>query len=237
MLKTKISKEEVNALPIVIFEGKITLVDELSKVDGAIIELRKSPIVGIDTETKPAFTRGTHHKVSLVQISTLDHCFLFRLNKIDFPTTLAEFLADDKIRKIGLSLRDDLSGLNKHHTFKPANFVDIQTIAQSYGIMELSLQKVYAILFEKKISKSQRLTNWENPELSELQQRYAATDAWASLQIYLQLISEKKLSKKELDKILAQQALEQRELREQQMANRLTFNQLSDSSETQQPEI
>lgn len=211
MLKTKITKEEVNLLPVVIFEGKITLVDDLSIVDSAIEELRKSKIVGIDTETKPAFIRGTHHKVSLVQISTLDHCFLFRLNKIDFPSALAEFLADDSVRKIGLSLRDDLSGLNKHHNFKPANFIDIQSIAQSYGIMELSLQKIYAILFGKKISKSQRLTNWENPELTELQQRYAATDAWASLQIYLQLMKENKLTKKQIEKMVQEKLMEQRE--------------------------
>jgi len=213
MFKTKISKEEVNVLPVVIFEGKITLVDNLSKVDSAIEELRKSTVVGIDTETKPSFTRGTHHKVSLVQISTLDHCFLFRLNLIDLPTALADFLADQDILKIGLSLRDDLTGLNKRHSFKPAGFIDIQTIARNYGIMELSLQKIYAILFNKKISKSQRLTNWENPELSEQQQRYAATDAWASLQIYLQLMTEKKLSKKAVD------AMIQESMREQQALN------------------
>jgi len=220
MFKTKITKDEVNQMPVVVFEGKITLVDDLSKIQPAIEELRKSAVVGIDTETKPSFTRGTHHKVSLVQISTLEHCFLFRLNKINFPATLAEFLADEKIKKIGLSLRDDFSGLNKHQAFKPANSVDIQTIIQSYGILELSLQKIYAILFGKKISKSQRLTNWENPELTEQQQRYAATDAWASLQIYLQLMEEKKLTKKQLDKILFEQAEVQRELREQQIASR-----------------
>jgi ribonuclease D len=220
MLKTKITKEEVNLLPVIVFEGKITLVDDLSKVYPAIQELRKSSIVGIDTETKPSFTRGTHHKVSLVQISTLEHCFLFRLNYIDFPAALAEFLADKNITKIGLSLRDDLAGLNKRHTFKPDGFIDIQTIVQNYGVMELSLQKIYAILFGKKISKAQRLTNWESPELTEPQQRYAATDAWASLQIYLQLMNETKLTKKQLDKILFEQAEVQRALREQQMANR-----------------
>ena len=229
MLKTKITKEEVNLLPVVIFEGKITLVDDLSIVDSAIEELRKSKIVGIDTETKPAFIRGTHHKVSLVQISTLDHCFLFRLNKIDFPTALAEFLADDSVRKIGLSLRDDLSGLNKHHNFKPANFIDIQSIAQSYGIMELSLQKIYAILFGKKISKSQRLTNWENPELTELQQRYAATDAWASLQIYLQLMKENKLTKKQIDKMIQEKLMEQRE--QQALRNQPEIS-INDSEQT-----
>ena len=215
MFKTKITKEEVNLLPVVIFEGKITIVDDLSKIDPAIEELRRSEVVGLDTETKPSFTRGTHHKVSLVQISTLDHCFLFRLNKTNFPPALADFLSDEKVRKIGLSLRDDFSGLNKHQVFKPANFVDIQTIARSYGIMELSLQKIYAILFEKKISKSQRLSNWESPELTEQQQRYAATDAWASLQIYLQLMNEKMLSQKEIEKMVFENFLEQKALNNQ----------------------
>jgi len=216
MFKTKITKDEVNLMPVVIFEGKITLVDEMSKIDPAIEELRRSSVVGLDTETKPSFTRGTHHKVSLVQISTLDHCFLFRLNKTNFPPALADFLSDESVRKIGLSLRDDFSGLNKHQIFKPANFVDIQTIAQSYGIMELSLQKIYAILFGKKISKSQRLSNWESPELTEQQQRYAATDAWASLQIYLQLMNEQKLSKTEIDKMVMKNFLEQKALNNQQ---------------------
>jgi ribonuclease D len=215
MFKTKISKEEVNLLPVVIFEGKITIVDDLSKIDPAIEELKRSEVVGLDTETKPSFTRGTHHKVSLVQISTLDHCFLFRLNKTNFPPALADFLSDEKVRKIGLSLRDDFSGLNKHQVFKPANFVDIQSIAQSYGIMELSLQKIYAILFGKKISKSQRLSNWESPELTEQQQRYAATDAWASLQIYLQLMNENKLSQKEIEKMVFENFLEQKALNSQ----------------------
>jgi len=230
MLKTKITKEEVNQLPVIVFEGKITLVDDLSKVYPAIQELRKSTVVGIDTETKPSFTRGTHHKVSLVQISTLDHCFLFRLNYIDFPAALAEFLSDKDITKIGLSLRDDLAGLNKRHTFKPDGFIDIQTIAQSYGIMELSLQKIYAILFAKKISKSQRLTNWESPELTEPQQRYAATDAWASLQIYLQLMNEKKLSKKEISQMVEAELQIQRELREQQFLAKQAENQSTETT-------
>lgn len=230
MFKTKITKDEVNLMPVVIFEGKITLVDDLSKIQPAIEELRKSDTVGIDTETKPSFTRGTHHKVSLVQISTLDHCFLFRLNKIDFPAALAEFIADEKIKKIGLSLRDDLAGLNRHHKFKPENCIDIQTIIQNYGILELGLQKIYAILFGKKISKSQRLTNWENPELTEQQQRYAATDAWASLEIYLKLISEKPLSKKQIHQIVQADMELQRELREQQFLAKQSENQLTEAN-------
>ena len=216
MYKSKITKEEVNQMPVVVFDGKITLVDDLSKILPAIQELRKSEIVGIDTETKPSFTRGQHHKVSLVQISTYDHCFLFRLNKIDFPAALAEFLADKNIKKVGLSLHDDFTGLNRHHRFKPENTLDIQTIARHYGILELGLQKIYAIMFGRKISKSQRLTNWESAELTEPQQRYAATDAWACLQIYQQLLTEKRLTKKALVQLMQEEALAQKALREQQ---------------------
>ncbi|MDO9152301.1 MAG: 3'-5' exonuclease [Paludibacter sp.] len=198
MFNPKITKEEVNLMPVVVFDGKITLIDEESQVIQAINELYQSPIVGVDTETKPSFARGTHHKVSLVQISTLDHCYLFRLNKIGFPPELAHFLASEKVKKIGLALRDDFSGLNKITPFKPQNFVDIQTIVHNYGIFELGLQKIFAIIFNRKISKNQRLTNWEINDLTEQQQRYAATDAWASLLIYEQFIREKMLTTDEL---------------------------------------
>lgn len=190
------------------FTGKITVVDKDEIVSQAIQELRKAEIVGIDTETKPSFARGTHHKVSLVQISTRDHCFLFRLNKIGFPAELADFLADKKIKKIGLALRDDLNGLMKQRKFKPENFIDLQAIVRNYGILELGLQKISAIIFEKKVSKSQRLTNWENNELTESQMTYAATDAWVSLMIYLTLNNTKKITKKQLDQLLADEATE-----------------------------
>ena len=218
MFKTKITKEEVNQMPVVAFDGKITLVDDVSKVSGAIEELRRSTVVGVDTETKPSFTRGMHHKVSLVQISTTEHCFLFRLNKIPFPQELADFLADENIKKIGLALRDDFNGLIRQRHFKPTNFVDLQSIVRNYGILELGLQKVFAIVFGRKISKAQRLTNWENAELTEQQQIYAATDAWASLLIYLQLMKEKKLTKKQVDKLLADAAAEQAALLEMRNA-------------------
>ncbi len=202
MFKPKITKEEVNTLPVVVFDGKITLVDDKFQVISAINDLYNYAIVGIDTETKPSFARGTQHKVSLVQISTLDHCYLFRLNYIGLPPELAQFLSDERVKKIGLSLRDDFAGLNRLMHFKPQNFVDIQTIINNYGILELGLQKIFAIIFDRKISKNQRLTNWEVQELTEPQQRYAATDAWASLLIYLQLMKEKKLSKKQLNAII-----------------------------------
>jgi ribonuclease D len=207
MFRPKITKEEINELPVIAFEGKITLVDDLLQAEIAVAQLEQAQVVGIDTETKPSFTRGSQNKVSLLQIATSHHCFLFRLNKIQLPKGLAQILANDKITKIGLSLKDDLNGLNKLRKFKPAGFVDLQAIAKEYGILELGLQKMYAIIFGRKISKSQRLTNWENEVLTEPQQRYAATDAWASLTIYQELITHQKLTKKEIEQLVISNTL------------------------------
>jgi len=198
MMRETISKEEVNELPLVFFEGEIIVVDTEKKAKEAIKVLRKQKIVGIDTETKPSFKKGQSHKVALLQIATADQCFLFRLNKIDFPETLAAFLSRKSIQKIGLALRDDFIGLNKHYNFKPENIIDLQSIVNSYGILEKGLQKIFAIVFNQKISKSQRLSNWESEELTDKQQLYAATDAWAPLMIYQALKQARKLSKDEI---------------------------------------
>ncbi|MBQ5627975.1 MAG: 3'-5' exonuclease domain-containing protein 2, partial [Bacteroidaceae bacterium] len=54
-------------------------------------------------------------------------------------------------------------------------------------IEEKSLQKIFAIIFAQRISKSQQLSNWENDVLTDKQKLYAATDAWACLKIYNEL--------------------------------------------------
>jgi ribonuclease D len=139
--------------------------------------------------------------VALLQIATSDKCFLFRLNKTGFTQELADFLANNSVKKIGLALRDDFAGLNKQRRFLPANYIDIQNIVKNYGILELGLQKIFAIVFNKKISKTQRLTNWENAKLTSQQQKYAATDAWAALLIYNRLKTEKSLSPEEIVRV------------------------------------
>lgn len=191
-------------MPLTVFGGKIHVVDTPDQATHALEVLRGHKIVGIDTETKPTFARGQHHKVALLQISTLDDCFLFRLNKMGLPAELGVFLSDKKIKKIGLALKDDFVGLNRHHKFKPENVVDLQKIVKEYGILELGLQKMFAIVFGEKVSKSQRLTNWELSELSEQQQLYAATDAWAVLRIYLKLKKTPKLTREQQAELILQ---------------------------------
>lgn len=185
--KAHIEKNEINTMPTVAFEGRIITIDTPQAVDQAIIALSKESHVGIDTETRPSFRKGVQHDVSLIQLSTSDTCFLIRLNRTGIPDSLLKFLENKQIAKIGLSLHDDYQGLCKRRKFKAGSFIDLQKEVGKYGIEEMSLQKIFAIIFSGRISKSQQLTNWENDVLTDKQKLYAATDAWACLKIYNEL--------------------------------------------------
>lgn len=207
MVRPRITNEEVNNLPTAQFEGEIIVIETIEAAEKAIEELKNHNLVGIDTETRPSFKRGVRYNMSLIQIATNEKAFLFRLNKIGFPDSLKQYISNPRVSKIGLSLRDDFNGLSKHTRIGAKGFIDVQDIAKNYGILELSLQKIFAILFEQKISKSQRLTNWDRETLTKKQEIYAATDAWATLQIFERLNKEKKLKKIEIDELIAQDEL------------------------------
>jgi len=215
--QSKITKEELNKMPVAAFTGKIFVIDKDKSVKKVIEELSAHSIVGIDTETKPSFAKGVNYKIALLQVATDTDCYLFRLNKIKSKTDglIFKFLADENIMKVGISLKDDFLRLHRINDVKPANVVDLQSIAKQYGILELGLQKMFAIVFGQKISKSQQLTNWENITLTPAQQLYAATDAWATLQIYKRLKQEKPLPQKVVEAMLAKTLAEQQELSRQ----------------------
>ena len=219
----KIDKNALNALQTVVFEGKIEEICTTEQAQAAIQQLKTYAEVGIDTETRHSFKKGTSYPVSLLQVSTLTVCYLFRLNQIKDLTLIGELFENKSVKKIGLSLSDDLRALTQRIRMTPKECFDIQNMVKDYGIFELSLQKIFAIVFNRRISKAQRLSNWEQKELTNAQQLYAATDAWATLLLYAQLKRENKISQKEKQTIeaeLAQQEqerlahiLEQKELR------------------------
>ena len=179
-----IDKQDVNQMPLVTFPGRIHIIDSVSQVKSAVAALCSSAIAGFDTETRPSFKRGERHSVALLQLSTASDAFLFRLNKTGIPTPLKQYLEDPDIIKVGLSTTDDFHQLTRICDVHPAGFVELQQLVKQYSITDMSLQKIYAILFQQKISKGQQLTNWEVPTLTDAQQRYAAIDAWACLHIY-----------------------------------------------------
>lgn len=181
---SKFDKKLITELPIALFSGRIITIINENDADKAVDYLLSCDILGVDTETRPMFRKGEQHKVALLQVASRDTCFLFRLNDIGIPPSVIRLLEDCTVPKIGLSWHDDLLSLHRRVEFNPGYFVDLQDIVKEIGIKDLSLQKLYANIFHQKISKRQRLTNWEADVLSDKQKLYAATDAWACIKLY-----------------------------------------------------
>ncbi len=185
----KYDKEAINGLERALFQGRIEVVQSLYEAERAVNYLLSQPILGFDTETKPQFQRGHTSLVALLQVSSKDVCFLFRLNVLGLPDCIKRLLSDEgETLKIGLSWHDDLCGLRRRGEFHPGTFIEIQQIAKDMGLHDLSLQKLYANLMGKRISKTQRLSNWEADRLTDAQKQYAATDAWACIQLYEEMV-------------------------------------------------
>lgn len=183
----KISNEQTAQLPAVEFAGKIRIIERESDIDQAVESLRSAGTIGFDTETRPSFHPGVTYRVSLLQLSTEEVCYLFRLNKIPLSKPILQLLEDRSVLKIGADVAGDLRSLRQLRHFRDGGFIDLQSIAQEWGIGEKSLRKLSAIVLGKRVSKAQRLSNWEAASLTEKQQLYAATDAWVCTRIYNKL--------------------------------------------------
>ncbi len=184
MFQESITKEELDILPLKSFEGEIILVENGQSLDMALEYLSQAEVLGFDTETKPSFKRGQVNRVALLQLSTDEKAFLFRINRTGLPAKLKDILSDPDILKVGVAIRDDIKALQRISHFKPGGFVELQEEVKDYGINDFSLKKIAGIVLGVRISKSQRLTNWEVDALTEAQQSYAATDAWVAFEIF-----------------------------------------------------
>ena len=184
----KISNEETAALPAIEFKGEIRIIEHERDIVPACKFLMKQAVVGFDTETRPSFRPGISYRVSLLQLSTPQLCFLFRLNKIPLAKPILQVLETDSLLKIGADVAGDLRSLRQIRHFRDAGFIDLQAIAPEWGIAEKSLRKLSAIVLGQRVSKAQRLSNWEAATLTDKQQLYAATDAWVCTRIYDRLL-------------------------------------------------
>lgn len=208
-----ISNEEVNKLPIIRFEGEIVVVDKPEQVGPACEDLLKQKVIGFDSETRPNFKAGRMNKVALLQLSTPTHCYLFRLNRVGLQREMTRVLERASIKKIGADVRDDIRELNQLRKFRSKGFIDLQSIISKWGVAEKSVRKMSAIVLGERVSKAQRLSNWEASTLTPAQQQYAATDAWICAEIY------KKLQETE-QRPLKSEKEQQRELRKAQKEKR-----------------
>lgn len=187
MYKSKITKEELKNVPVVYFEGEVFLIDEYEQIFSVLDYLKNKPVLGFDTETRPNFKKGQRNKVALLQLSTAEKSFLFRINKIGLPPEIISLLSNKNILKVGAAIHDDIKALKRIQNFEPESFLDLQKYIKKFKIESSSLQKMSAIILGFRITKNQRLTNWDDEKLTPAQQRYAATDAWVGYKIYEKL--------------------------------------------------
>ncbi len=187
-LKESISKEELNNYPLKGFEGKIVVITTERDANKTFDYLNNQAVLGFDTETRPSFKKHVQYKVSLLQLSTESTAFIFRLNKMGLPKSIAKILENNDITKTGVAIKDDINALQKLNNFKPSGFVELQEKVTDFGIKNFSLKKLSAIVLGFRISKAQQTSNWEAETLSDAQIKYAATDAWVSLKIYNKLL-------------------------------------------------
>ncbi len=183
-LQEKFDKKDLQNLPRVVFPGRIVTVLTESEAGRAVSFLLDQPLLGFDTETRPVFRKGVTHPVALLQVATPSLCFLFRLCRTGLTASIVRLLEDRNITKVGLSLKDDFLNLHRLRPFRTGTFIELQQEVRDLGILDQSLQKIYANLFGQKIFKGQQLTNWEADVLTEAQQQYAAIDAWACINIH-----------------------------------------------------
>lgn len=197
----KFDKKMIPTLPRITFGGRIIVVQTEQVAEKAVDYLLTQDILGIDTETRPSFTRGKQYKVALLQVSTHDTCFLFRLNHLGLSPSIIRLLEDTTIPKIGLSLHDDISSLSKRGKFTPGWFIDLQHEMKNIGIEDMSLAKLYANIFGMRISKREQLSNWEAGILNEKQKIYASTDAWTCINLFEEYLRLKDTGDYELVKV------------------------------------
>ena len=54
----KLSKNEINELPLIKYEGNIKILSSKDNIQKAINDLKNYDLIGFDTETRPTFVKG-----------------------------------------------------------------------------------------------------------------------------------------------------------------------------------
>ena len=189
VFQATISNEQTAALDSAHFDGEIVVVERDEQIKDVCRDLSAQKIIGFDTETRPSFKAGVTNKVALLQLSTRKRCYLIRLCRTKLHNSLLKILSNPNIIKIGADVAGDIRSLHVLRHFNERGFVDLQQIACRWRIEEKSLRKLSAIVLGQRVSKAQRLSNWEAGKLTPQQQMYAATDAWVCIKIYDKLMA------------------------------------------------
>ena len=189
--KRKISKAEINDLPLIAWEGKIQILESIEKMEAVAATLANESHLGFDTETRPSFKKGDYYPPALIQLATKHCVYLFRISETETFDPLLPILESPHILKTGVAIKDDVKELRAMEDFTPKGFIEIADITAKLGYENRGLRALAGLLLQGRISKAAQVTNWARPKLDNKQVRYAATDAWISREIYRQAVAER----------------------------------------------
>ncbi len=184
----RLTKEEINACPMTKWEGPVHVIRSAGEMADAVRQLEKETLLGLDTETRPAFRKGESYPPSLLQLAGEQEVFIFQLQYLGLPKPLRCLLAQPEITKAGVALTYDIRGLQELAPFQPARCVDLGRMAREAGLRNQGLRGLAAVLLGLRISKAAQTSNWARSTLSPVQIRYAATDAWLGRTLFQKLV-------------------------------------------------
>lgn len=190
----KISKAEINELPLIQWESEIRILNTIEEMESAVADLQGCSHLGFDTETRPTFKKGQYYPPALIQLASPDCVYLFRICKTGTLDPLLPLLESNEILKTGVAIKDDVKELRAMQEFEPGGFVEIADLTQKLGYENRGLRALAGLLLGGRISKGAQVSNWARDELDKKQIHYAATDAWISREIYARAIAEEQAS-------------------------------------------
>lgn len=183
-IQKSITKEEVRELPLGKYTGEIIYVDSEDRLAAAFSELKSAPWIGIDTETKPNFKKGSFNPVALLQMATEQSVFLIPLKANGMPPMISEIMSSTAHTKVGISTAQDMKELKRDYGTESKNVVDLNKMATRRGYKNIGARNLAGMILGIRISKSKQMSDWEKVPLLDSQKVYAATDAWLCLEIY-----------------------------------------------------
>ena len=180
----KLSKNEINALPLIQYEGDVEILTSKDNIQAAINDLKNYEVIGFDTETKPTFVKGPLNPPSIMQLACDDKVYIFQFDNDEIFKQLSLILSNKNITKCGVSVDRDLIELMYLSPFDPISFVDLGNVARENEIPHHGLRGLVAMFLKHRISKGSQTSDWSKISLSDSQISYAATDAWVSLELF-----------------------------------------------------
>ena len=180
----KLSKNEINALPLIQYNGDIEILTSKDNIHAAINDLKNYDLIGFDTETKPTFVKGPLNPPSIMQLACDDKVYIFQFDNDEIFKQLSLILSNKNITKCGVSVDRDLIELMYLSPFDPISFVDLGNVARENEIPHHGLRGLVAMFLKHRISKGSQTSDWSKISLSDSQISYAATDAWVSLELF-----------------------------------------------------